>query len=360
MFTTTPERFGSLYNEQIYRFESSSERDITLKIEDAESGDLLGVKKFYSTTTADINVSPIVKQNVMPAIGPYEDGFFAIKRQGFAKVQLTECETGEKSEPQTLLLSEDNSGYAIISSICMEGPIANHEDEIALISAFAPQSRALSIGESDTLLFAVPAGAEVQMVVEQYAYDVDEPVATKSYRTIVEEPGFAAFNLVARPYLDQLKHIMEPQLDTIQLKLQLVSQDVEGVERLRDCVTFDYQIIDTPHSAVRIAWVSHKGSIEHYTFPVVKQKSISESHITTMTLCSAYETNRVRETLSQIVKSPRLWVVTTMPDDPEAEDMMIEGAVTQSYTRAELLDKRLLATPETALSTIEIEVAYNA
>ncbi|MFI3328064.1 MAG: hypothetical protein SNH79_03515 [Rikenellaceae bacterium] len=368
MFTTTPERLGSLCSEQIYRYESDVERDITFKIEDVDSGDLLGVKKFYSTATAEINISPIVKQYVLPTTAPYEDGFFTIKRQGYARIGLIECENGDKSDSQTMLLSEDNRGYAIISTIPVEAPIENHEGEVALISAFAPQSRAMSIGESDTLLFTAPAGSDVRMVVEQYAYEIEDPVAVKSYTMTIEEPGFAAFNVVARPYMDQLKHILEPQIETLHLRFQ-VAQEV-SVENENgtfvtevvycDCVTIDYQIIDQPLDGTRIAWVSHKGTIEHYTFPAIKARTIDENRVTKMTLCSAFETTRIREVLAQIVKSPRLWVVTTSIDAPTPEDMMIEGAVTQTYTRAELLSKSLASTPATSLATMEIEIAYNA
>ena len=86
-----------------------------------------------------------------------------------------------------------------------------------------------------------------------------------------------------------------------------------------------YTVVAPPAEGVRVAWRTRSGSIEHYTFPVVKSvvaevektRAVGgEGYVARVVdtrqqtlLRSAYETRAVLEALAGVISSPQVWEV---------------------------------------------------
>ncbi len=166
------------------------------------------------------------------------------------------------------------------------------ELKVGLLSTLSASKRFLSMGESELLTFRVNATKGVTVTQNQYSVESEEPVATQSYSLEAQASGFVTFNIVG-------EELSESSVDIIEL---VVSQEGVEIETIR------YIIVDSPIDPIRLAWISSRGSIEHYTFPVISQRGYDQEGDETLTISSAYELYDVRRALAEIVESPKVWV----------------------------------------------------
>ncbi|MFI3304893.1 MAG: hypothetical protein R3Y68_00085 [Rikenellaceae bacterium] len=281
MFTTFPGGYTSLYSELLYGYTISSdsssyedlEGEVTLYIVDSTSDEVLGVKKFYSTSYAEINIAPIVRSYAYPCVVVEESGFVTDHTHGTVEVYVTDGEA-QQSYSRRFTLSRSS------------------EFDLGLLSTLSPSKRFLALGESELLTFRVNPAKEVTLVQNHYSVETEEAVATQSYSLEAQESGFVTFNIVG-------EELSESSVDIIELVL---SQEGVEVETIR------YIIVDSPVDPIRLAWISSRGSIEHYTFPVISQRGYDQEGVETLTISSAYELYDVRRALAEIVESPKVWV----------------------------------------------------
>ena len=128
-------------------------------------------------------------------------------------------------------------------------------------------------------------------------------------RSDVERYAQKRFRLNTRSFL--------PSVGTITVRIATAGQTVAEI---------GYTVVPKCNEGCRIAWRSRAGSIEHYTFPVVKsvvQKIRKEQVLTddagyedisirderTTTLASAFEPAAVIEALAEIAASPQVWKI---------------------------------------------------
>ena len=104
---------------------------------------------------------------------------------------------------------------------------------------------------------------------------------------------------------------------------RLDTRDFPGCETLTvdagACGTVTYTLIPAAQEALRIAWRSCAGSIEHYSFPVIRS--------TTLRLESAYETPETLEPLAGLLLSPEVWILRNgeyVPVDVRSEEAVIQ------------------------------------
>lgn len=316
MFTSYPPNYSPLYSELTYTFTTSSESDITIYLTDVTSNDIFGVKKFYSTTTAQVNVAPILRPLIYPVAEKLETGFASSTNRGAVTIQLSDAE-GNVAPSRVFALSKQT------------------EDQIGLVSTFDAEGRALSLGECEMLRFRITPGVDTFVYVRQYLYGQDSVAAGMSY-TMLEGTvdGFINFNVAATPF-----EAIEEQADQLETITVTVMQNNSTV------ASVSYSIIDPPHEPTRLVWISSRGSLESYTFPVVRERVRShksgESARTTLTLGSAYETYAVRQALAEIIDSPTVWVF--MGDE---------------YREALSVSSSVVMSPIDELATIEMEITY--
>ena len=109
------------------------------------------------------------------------------------------------------------------------------------------------------------------------------------------------------------------------------------------CGAVRYTVIPASQNAARVAWRSHAGSIEHYSFPIVRSTTLHiskqraegvDGHLITGSetaretlLVSAYETQEILEALAEIVSAQQVWLVdgeTYSPIDVLTEEVVIQ------------------------------------
>lgn len=164
--------------------------------------------------------------------------------------------------------------------------------------AFAPHH---AYGESDEITCCIPG---------QHTVTVTSDITAEAltYNAIGGEE-LTLFRLNTRSFL--------PSVGTITVRIATAGQTVAEI---------GYTVVPKCNEGCRIAWRSRAGSIEHYTFPVVKsvvQKIRKEQVLTddagyedisirderTTTLASAFEPAAVIEALAEIAASPQVWKI---------------------------------------------------
>lgn len=176
-----------------------------------------------------------------------------------------------------------------------------------------PSHRIIAYGESDEITCCIPG---------QHTVTVTSDITAEAltYNAIGGEE-LTLFRLNTRSFL--------PSVGTITVRIATAGQTVAEI---------GYTVVPKCDEGCRIAWRSRAGSIEHYTFPVVKsvvQKIRKEQVLTddagyedisirnerTTTLASAFEPAAVIEALAEIAASPQVWKIDG--DKYEEVDILI-------------------------------------
>lgn len=308
-FTRTPREFAPLGGELRYAVGHDDPTTITIRIADAANGTLLGVKRFVAVDQAAFDAAPCIRPALRftPATGPTgihpADGRTAtIAVEAFA---AGDEEPAASAEVRTYL------------------PAAEVVEAPALLTAM-PRVRLIAEGESDELTLLTAEAQQVTVIVRS------------GESTVAQSFPLAGAGL----------HLF--RLDT---------NDFPGAESLvvdaGECGTVRYDLALRPAGAVRLAWRSRAGSIEHYTFPIEVSATVEaakrraygpEGHVAIASteqrrvLRSAYERREVLEALAEAVASPEVWLVG---EGYEAVDVVSDRAVVHRHG---------------SLSCIEIEI----
>ncbi len=314
MFTTTPSNYGSLYSEQLYVFNNGNAQDCTITIKDAESGATLGVKKFYDTVEASINISPIVRPYAIPSLERSTSGFVTTSNEGSIRVVLV-ADDGTQSDERLFILSrEDQLADSQFTTIASE--------------------RTISLGDCERLCFSVSDRSEMVAEVRNMILvgDTPSPVNTYTYYYNIESTTpMVNFILQARDTRFDTSTASIP-LDSVVMRIKCDSEIVHEI---------NYTVIDPAQNATRLAWISHSGSIEHYTFPHIEQRMVDELGEETLALVSAPESYSMRCAIAQMVSSPRVWI--------DSGD---------EYKQVTLLTNPIEVTPSERITTVRVSIKY--
>ena len=260
-----------------YRIETDRAETLNVKLTDAETGELLGTKRYAEANEATVDAAPIVNRhlNFAPQAGP--TGFLTVKDRR-RDVRMT-VETAEATAT---------------SGICTYHAGNRTETAPALLTTM-PLRRLIAPGECDEVTFLTLDTPWVEVTATG-------PAGTK-------KKAYTARNTIVHVF-------------------RLNTADFPDAERIvlttGEGLTVEYAVIPSPAGARRIAWRSHAGSLEHYTFPTetaavaaAKKNRIRTPEGTgTMTttkerrlrLRSAYETREVLEALAETIAAPQVWL----------------------------------------------------
>ncbi len=275
MFTTYPQSYESLYSELTYSYLSSSDSDdITLFIVNSTTDEVLGVKKFYSTSTAELNIAPLVRRYALPEVVVAETGFIEEANSGSIEISLADS-SGTTSDARCFTISRES------------------ESEVGLLSTIPTTYRGISSGEREMLTLRVDPDEGITVEVRQYIGDQEEVSSETSYTLGAQSSGFATFSFVAEA--------IDEESASERVEIVVTQDDVQ-------IAMVEYIIIDSPIDPLRVAWISSRGSIEHYTFPMATQRSLDSELQQTLTLRSALENYSMRRAIAEIVSSPKVWV----------------------------------------------------
>lgn len=269
-FTSLPEMFSSVFGPLAYTFSNAAETELFLEILSTRDGSRIGSKRFYNTPTGTLNIAPMVRKNIRFVPSSGMTGFCNSESRS-ASVQLAVGTT--YSEVRTFVAAHDSV-------------------KPSRILTTMPSHRIIAYGESDEITCCIPG---------QHTVTVTSDITAEAltYNAIGGEE-LTLFRLNTRSFL--------PSVGTITVRIATAGQTVAEI---------GYTVVPKCDEGCRIAWRSRAGSIEHYTFPVVKsvvQKIRKEQVLTddagyedisirderTTTLASAFEPAAVIEALAEI------------------------------------------------------------
>ncbi|HJA98780.1 MAG TPA: hypothetical protein H9779_04160 [Candidatus Alistipes avicola] len=278
-FTKQPDQFASIYGDLSYSFTGASSSELLLNILDVSNGKTLGSKRYFNTTSGTTNIAPMIRKNIRFTPQTGRIGFYEAKDRGIS-VQLSGDNTF--SEVRTFLATKDQ---ATTSSLLTS----------------MPRQRIIAYGEYDEITCLIPSSytvslqSDTQTTPITFNYDKGQPLTIFRLET-----GY-----------------FPPSTKTISLEIIVEKATIDRI---------DYTVVPASECGCRLAWRSSAGSIEHYTFPVIKsiiQKTDKEQIYTstngyidtcikteqTTSLTSAYEPTSMILALSELFTSPQVWRV---------------------------------------------------
>ncbi len=271
MFINTPNNFASMWEELTFEYSTSSQTDLLFEIIDDVSGETLGVKKFYSTTSAKINIAPLLFEKMLPEASYVTTSGMLLPEVGFPRIR---AQVG----------SDTTSGIYFT--------YAKEQLEAPEILSSMPLQRALYKGECDQVAVVAEEGTTLSYIISAEPIDESKLALFKSVISSISG-GARVFYLNADHYNDTYKSLTFGAY-----------QDGELIGEV------NYSLSDQSQAGYRLAWISSRGSIEHYTFPTLTEESYLSSGTTEKTLRSAYGTAQEVEALSEIISSPTVWSVS--------------------------------------------------
>ena len=144
---------------------------------------------------------------------------------------------------------------------------------------------------------------------------------------------------------------------------RLDMRDFPGAERVTGdagtCGTVVYSVTPAVQGQVRLAWRSSAGSVEHYTFPIVRTTTVRTERREAegpqgrvvaaaetdreIVLVSAYETRSMLEPLAELTATAAAWIVTEkryIPVDIATEEAVVQRRGTLSCLEIAIRPKR--------------------
>ena len=270
VFEQVPENFASMHGELIYAVKCDRVCTFDAEVIDADSDDVLGVKRFVETDRGRFDAAPFLRRHLffLPRIGP----------TGF-----------QTPAGRTVPVRIAVDGAVSPVRLFVPGP------EPAVPSLVSPLRGLRRIGrtECDELTFRTEGVCEAKLTIQTEKHFYERVYTAPT-------PGYAVFRLNAADFPDARSIVVS----------------AKGLPPV------NYRIEQT--AGCRIAWRSAEGSIERYTFPAVREeRRVRREGVRTddgyrivriraarvIALRSAYEPERVRRMLEGITASQAVWHV---------------------------------------------------
>lgn len=262
-----------------FGIDTENENPLTLEVEivEAESGEVVATQLLREITSAEVNIAPYVKPFTEYCPSPSAHTTFCQAPAASYLVRVNDTE----SEPLRVSVNRaDVEHLTIVTSM--------------------PNLRYMNYGESDEILLIASPGDTLTANI--YA-DADDSL---SVSTVVES-GVATLVISPKDF----------KADARTLSIELLCNGVM-IDEL--C----YNLRRSRRKGVRLAWLSDKGMIERYTFPMVikkERKTIKEGIVagsercvvkattdSLLLLSSRYEPRQTIQALAEIVSSSKVWL----------------------------------------------------
>lgn len=283
-FTSLPAAYSSFRDPLIYTFDTESDQaqDVTFSIIDRADSSVIGTKTLYGVTSGQIDIAPYLRSAAVPTLPDSIEECGEVETSTIIKVQV-------KAEGVT-----SSSRAFIAARIDQEG-------------AYEPLMaqhlyRTLSRDEFDLISYFCFPDILVEVVVEFFGSDYES-------LTISPQAGgqrSIAITAKGREWCDAMKATLY----------------VDG----EATTVVEYEIKENLRASRRVAWLNRHLSPEIYTFPLRKSHLVEATRKQMesiwgkeaaaleaegeLKLISAYEPEAQIEALSEIVASPRVWLVS--------------------------------------------------
>lgn len=402
-FTQIPEHYTPLGGAVLYAFQSDAPQNVDIRFTDDANGRLLGARRFVSVTETAFDAAPMLRRAVRFTPSGGGTGLSrADGRQAMVSAELfteTSGLTADAFAPTRIYLPcHAAEAPGLLTTMPAERLIAPGEcDELTLLcdrpctvtvtvrgfgfpgdntdGAEADGSRfgGEREGEGNPSTAYEPCNGDGACTVESAERRADGGEPRNGDNTCGYERRAEGLSVGAESPDGEIGRIAETaaaderglsvrsySVPTAGLYLfRLDMRDFPEAERIRidagPCGAVDYTVIPAPQDGVRLAWRSSAGSIEHYTFPVVRETAIDtarqdaygpDGHTAggaaqerRQTLVSAYERPAVLEALAELHASPQCWIARA--DDYIPVAVVPETAVIHRHGALSCLEVRL-------------------
>ncbi len=306
-FTRIPNSYAPLGGPLTYAVQASSIADIEIRITDASRTRLYGAKRFAATRSAEFDIAPYLRRAL-------------------------------RFTPTTGSTGVYDGDSRTLTAIVEASSSANSPTPATPSRTFLPSADEVSapcLFTSMPLVRLIPDGAADELTLMTRA---QQPITL----TIAYGPHAATENHVIPSgglHLFRLDTADFPNADQITVDAG-------------PCGKVVYTVVKPVQEAVRLAWRSRSGSIEHYSFPIETTATVeatkrsaygSDGYVSSATfecrrtLRSALETREVLEALAELLYTPEVW--------------MVEGA---GYTPVDVISDRAAVHNYGTMSTLEI------
>lgn len=273
--------------------------NIDLRIRETESGRLLGGKRFVDVFQADIDVAARIRAAMAFTPSTGTTGFKATD----GRVILASVEA-----------LRPGSETIELTSVARHFIPGDQSTQTSGLRTAMPRNRLIPAGEADELSFyhnrycsfVVTGTGRGTAIAEQY----DSP-----------QYGWQLFRLNTADF---------PDCDTI-----TVDTGIDG--------SIVYTVVPASQQALRLAWQSHAGSIEHYSFPTLRETTLrvdkqrtesadglritAAETLRETTIVSAFEQPEVLEAIAELASARDVWSVQGEVYTPV--DVLTDEAVVQ-------------------------------
>lgn len=310
-FTQIPQQHAPLGGELRYTVDRDRTADIDIRIVRAGDGALLGAKRFAGVTTASFDAAPYLRRALrfVPAAGT--TGLRTLPDR-YVRARVEAVAAGDDTDTATASERTFLPGAEAAEAPCLLTTM--------------PLERLIPAGACDELTLTVAGVHAVTVTAE------GGDTATAD-RFLATSAGLYVFRLDTRDY---------PGAESITVDAGT-------------CGVVTYTVIPPQHGAQRLAWRSSAGSIEHYTFPVLRETTVRAEKVRAegpggpvavvigtereSLLASAYERRAVVESLAELTAAPEVWLA--------------EG---DEYTPVEVVTDEAAVSRHGSLCTLEIAV----
>ncbi len=269
MFTAYPTTGASLWEPLIYTYETGDKSDIEVSVHNCTEDSEAWVKRLYNTQNATFNLAPMYRLSAMPSPYMRENQIYEAEG-GFVKLKAS-C-SGESTPESIFTLAKS---------------VINCGDLITTL----PLSRLISPGERDTIRLFTNPNDKVQAILE---------TANEG------EGSYFQMHEYSKKHDGLIDVVIEApsEISTIGEELTLtIYTESSGMHCLQYFIARSYQTGES----MRLAWLSSAGSIEHHTFPIIKDIEHHRDGSNSYTVVSAYAGEAYIAAIAEIVSSPMVW-----------------------------------------------------
>lgn len=273
-FTQTPSDYAPLCGPLVYAFSDTAPRTFDLTVVDLNLDASVGAKRFCDVSSGTFDAAPYLRRRVSFRPEPGPTGF---------------------------VVPWDRTVPAVVETDGIRTPARN----------FLPRATAAA---APALLTTVPwQRLVVRGACEEFTLLTDTPVSAT-----VE--AFRGGETTATSYTAPRAGLVLFRLDTADFPdADILTVQFDRFSRVVCEITAPFE------EGCRLAWRSSAGSLEHYTFPVVKEERVETQRTRLhtepdcaagvvrswrlLTLLSAYEPAQMLAALAGILSSPQVWLV---------------------------------------------------
>ena len=279
-FTSIPQNFTPIAEGLVFAFTTDLDEpsDVAAEIVDCATEEVVATLRLYNITTAEIDIAPY--------IAPF------VERKPMRSATSTLCEA--PTAIYKLRVGESDSSEVRVS-------LNRSTTALPTLVTTVPSRRHLAFGENDEFLLLVGEGADVRV-------DMEADTGDTLHLEGVSTSGAMMLNIVSADFVAEASQV-----------------DVTIHCRGEELATITYEVAPPCPRGVRLAWLSSEGSIERYTFPIAHSMTHTAERARVgrgdilqtvgcrsdarLSVASRYEYRAMATALSEIVVSPRVWLV---------------------------------------------------